>query len=148
MVTRVLCILVSGFVHFGFWLENKNYTKLMLKTRHYLRTYLAQKWDIATMYKKYIHIHNYQQSMDHFRLSLTIEVNLYQVKTLQYVPPFVLLIIYMLCCVVYQVEMLCDLYTGFEPSQLSCLGSLVDKSVAWKADGHGFESHLRQPIFL
>ena len=32
---------------------------------------------------------------------------------------------------VYQVEMLCDLYAGFEPSQLSCLGSLVGKSVAW-----------------
>ena len=26
-------------------------------------------------------------------------------------------------------------------SQLSCLGSLVAKSVAWKANGHGFESH-------
>ena len=25
---------------------------------------------------------------------------------------------------VYQVEMLCDLYTGFDPSQLSCLSSL------------------------
>ena len=34
------------------------------------------------------------------------------------------------------------------PSQLSCLGSLVGKSVAWKADGCGFESHLTQPIFL
>ena len=49
---------------------------------------------------------------------------------------------------VYQVEMLCDLYTGFEPSQLSCLGSLVGKSIAWRADGRGFESHQRQPIFL
>ena len=33
-------------------------------------------------------------------------------------------------------------------SQLSYLSSLVGKSVAWKADGRGFESHLRQPIFL
>ena len=49
---------------------------------------------------------------------------------------------------VYQVEMLCDLYTGFEPSQLSCLRSLVGKSVAWRADGRGFKSHPRQPIFL
>ena len=49
---------------------------------------------------------------------------------------------------VYQVEMLCDLYTGFEPSQLSCLGSLVGKSITWRADGRGFESHPRQPIFL
>ena len=31
--------------------------------------------------------------------------------------------------------MLCYLYTRFEPSQLSCLGSLVGKSVAWRADG-------------
>ena len=32
---------------------------------------------------------------------------------------------------------------------MSCLGSSVGKSViAWKADGRGFESHLRQPIFL
>ena len=44
-----------------------------------------------------------------------------------------------------QVEMLCDLYAGFEPSQPSCL---VGKSVSWRADGRGFESHLRQPIFL
>ena len=44
--------------------------------------------------------------------------------------------------------MLCNLYAGFEPSQLSCLGSLVGKSVAWRAGGRGFESHLRQPIFL
>ena len=44
--------------------------------------------------------------------------------------------------------MLCDLYSGFEPSQLSCLGSLVGKSVAWRTDGRGFESHARQPIFL
>ena len=42
---------------------------------------------------------------------------------------------------VHVVEMLCDLYTGFEPSQLSCLSSLVGKSVAWRADGRGFESH-------
>ena len=49
---------------------------------------------------------------------------------------------------VYQVEMLGDLYAGFEPSQLSCLGSLVGKSVTWRADGRGFESQLRQPIFL
>ena len=42
----------------------------------------------------------------------------------------------------------CALYTGFEPSQLSCLGSLVGKSVAWRADGRGFESHPKQPIFL
>ena len=34
------------------------------------------------------------------------------------------------------------------PSQPSCLGSLVSKNIAWKADGRGFESHLRQPIFL
>ena len=46
----------------------------------------------------------------------------------------------------YQVEMLCDLYTGFEPSQLSCLGSLVSKSIARRTDGRG--SHLRQSIFL
>ena len=39
-----------------------------------------------------------------------------------------------------------DLYTGFEPSQLSCLGSLVGNSAAWRADGRGFESHPRQPI--
>ena len=49
---------------------------------------------------------------------------------------------------VHQVEMLCDLYARFEPSQLSCLGSLVGKSVAWRADGRGFESHPRQPIFV
>ena len=49
---------------------------------------------------------------------------------------------------VHQVEMLCDLYTGFKPSQLSCLGSLVGKSVAWRADGREFESHPRQPNFL
>ena len=49
---------------------------------------------------------------------------------------------------VYQVEMLCDLYAGFEPSQLSCLGSLVGKSVVWRADGRGFNSHPRQQIFL
>ena len=30
------------------------------------------------------------------------------------------------------------MYTGFKPSQLSCLGGLVGKSVAWKADGRGF----------
>ena len=43
-----------------------------------------------------------------------------------------------------------DLYVGFEPSQLSCLGSLVGESVTWRADSYGFEfeSHLRQPIFL
>ena len=35
-----------------------------------------------------------------------------------------------------------------EPSQLSCLGSLVGKSVPWKADGRGFKSHPRQQIFL
>ena len=34
------------------------------------------------------------------------------------------------------------------PSQLSCLGSSVGKSITWKADGHGFESHPKQPIFL
>ena len=38
--------------------------------------------------------------------------------------------------------------TGFELSQLSYLSSLVSKSVTWKADGRGFESHPRQPIFL
>ena len=40
--------------------------------------------------------------------------------------------------------------SGFGPpcSQLSYLGSLVGKSATWKADGHGFESHTRQPIFL
>ena len=31
---------------------------------------------------------------------------------------------------------------------LSCLGGLVGKSVAWKADGCGFKSHPRQPISL
>ena len=41
------------------------------------------------------------------------------------------------------------LYIGFESSQLSFLGSLVGKSIiAWGADGRGFESHLRKPIFL
>ena len=44
--------------------------------------------------------------------------------------------------------MLCDLYAGFEPGQLRCLGSIVGKSVAWRADGRGFESHPRQSIFL
>ena len=46
------------------------------------------------------------------------------------------------------VHLLCDLYAGFEPSQLSCLSSLVGKGVAWRADGSGFESHPRQPIIL
>ena len=32
--------------------------------------------------------------------------------------------------------------------QLSCLDSLVGKSIAWRADGLGFKSHPRQPIFL
>ena len=32
--------------------------------------------------------------------------------------------------------------------QLSCLSSLVGRSVAWGADGHGLKSHPRQPIFL
>ena len=36
------------------------------------------------------------------------------------------------------------MYTGFG----RCLGSLVSKSVAWRANGRGLESHLRQPIFL
>ena len=33
-------------------------------------------------------------------------------------------------------------------SNMSCLGSSVGKSVAWKVDGRGFKSHPRQPIFL
>ena len=37
---------------------------------------------------------------------------------------------YSLSSPVYQVEMLCDWYTGFKPSQLSCLGSSVGKGVA------------------
>ena len=49
---------------------------------------------------------------------------------------------------VHQVEMLWDLYTGLKPSQLSCLGSLVGKCVAWRAVCRGLESHPRQPIFL
>ena len=32
--------------------------------------------------------------------------------------------------------------------QLSCLGSIVGKIIAWKADGRGFKSHSRQPISL
>ena len=31
---------------------------------------------------------------------------------------------------------------------LKCLSSLVGKSAAWRADGRGFESHPRQPVFL
>ena len=46
---------------------------------------------------------------------------------------------------VYQIEMLCWFVYR---TQLSCLSSLVSKSIVWKADGCGFESHLRQPIFF
>ena len=55
---------------------------------------------------------------------------------------------YTYTCTVHQVEMISDLYARIRPSQLSCLGSLVGKSVTWKANGRGFESHPRQPIFF
>ena len=41
-----------------------------------------------------------------------------------------------------------ELHVKFDFTCLSCLGSSVGKSIAWKADDHGFESHLRQLIFL
>ena len=47
-----------------------------------------------------------------------------------------------LCCVALP---FCCVYRIL-PSQLSCLGSLVGQSIAWKADGHGFKSHTRQLI--
>ena len=31
---------------------------------------------------------------------------------------------------------------------MSCFGSSVGKSIVWKEDGRGFESHLRQLTFL
>ena len=44
----------------------------------------------------------------------------------------------------HQVEMLLWFVCRIRPSQLSCLGSSVGKSITWKADGRGFESHSRQ----
>ena len=39
-----------------------------------------------------------------------------------------------------------EVHTHMHVYYVLCL--LVGKSIAWKADGCGFESHLRQPIFL
>ena len=47
---------------------------------------------------------------------------------------------------VYQVEMLYWFVYRIQPRQLRCLCSLVDKSITWKVDGHGFKAYPKQPI--
>ena len=53
---------------------------------------------------------------------------------------WVYLCIRLRCCVICIQDL--------SPANWAASGSLVGKSVAWRADGRGFESHPRQPIFL